>query len=317
MKRFPYGCAIAMLLIAPSSSFGVEDSTAGVDPRYIPNLNVSIRSWDPANVQATYRQYSSGSCSNGGAVGIGIGGAHGFSATVRCLPTRNRIIAEVAIEPNESNQNLVASKSEQDVSDMRADFIEVTESDDGRVYFLIVEPEMIEVRPPRRFSVDELSPFDWDFSQSPVVLNDSLYVGRLGMSGGSLVGMTIAGVDDLEFSLHEIRNAEPIGSLQSGTLTIKSDAYQITVSGVRNGSRKQILEGPYKVWVRSTGNEVSGEEYQRQMASQMKVLQGMKDNGDARITDDVVSKFRGFVEQNRPLLIGSSAREVADDDLVK
>jgi hypothetical protein len=268
-------------------------------------------------VKATYRQHSSGSCSYGGTVGIGVGGPNGFNAEIQCLPTNDRIAAAFSIEPSKENAVTKPSESEVDVSDMRPDFIEVAKGDDGRVYFLIVEPEMVKLRPPRALTVDDLSPFDWDFPQSPVVLNDNIYVGSIRMGGGSLIGVTIAGVADLEFSLREIKNAEPIGTLQSGRLTIKYGDHQIVISGVRNGADKRTLEGPYKVWVRSTDTDVSGDKYKLQMAEQVKVIQARKDKGDMMITDDIIEQFKAFVDDNRPMLIGSSSREVQAHDLVE
>ncbi|TWT66695.1 hypothetical protein CA85_27920 [Allorhodopirellula solitaria] len=317
VKRFSSLIAGLTVLVTSSSVVLAEDSVANKDPSYFPTLKVAIRSWDPEDVKATYRQHSSGSCSYGGTVGIGVGGTSGFNAEIQCLPTNERIAAAVSIEPSKANAGAKASKSEVDVSDMRPDFIEVTKTGDGRVYFLIIAPEMVKIQLPKAFTVDDLSPFDWDFPQSPVVLNDNIYVGRVGMGGGSLIGVTIAGVADLEFSLREIKNSKPIGTLQSGTLTIKYGDDQITISGVLNGADKKTLEGPYKIWVRSTDADVTGDEYRRQMTEQVKVIQEMKDKGDVTITDDIIKQFKSFVDDNRPMLIGSSSREVQDRDLVK
>lgn len=317
MKRFRILILGFAALVTSHAVVSAEESVANKDPIYFPKLKVAIRSWDPENVKATYRQHSSGSCSYGGTVGIGVGGTGGFNAEIQCLPTNDQIAAAVSIEPYKGNANTKPSKSEVDVSDMRPDFIEVAKTEDGRVYFLIIEPEMVKLQSPKVFTVDDLSPFDWDFPQSPVVLNDNLYVGRVGMGGGSLVGITIAGVADLEFSLREIKSSKPIGTLQSGRLTINYGDDQIVISGVRNGAEKRTLQGPYKVWVRSTGVNVSGEDYKRQMAEQVKVIQEMKYKGDVTISKDIIKQFKAFVDDNRPMLIGSTAREVRDRDLVQ
>ena len=305
----------AALLITPLTTTAVETPTK--DPIYYPQLRIEIRSWKPDDVVHSYRKHSSGKCSNGGTVGIGIGGKNGFSADVRCVPDRDRIAAEISFRPSASNTAMKQSKSEVDISDMRPKFIEVSKDDDGRVYLLVVEPEMIEVQPPKDFTVEDLSVFDWEFPQSPVVLNDETYVGRVGMGGGSLVGITIAGVSDLEFSLRKIKDAKPIGVLQSGTLTIKTDDDQIVISGILNGANKQILQGPFKVWVRSTEVSVSGPQYNEQMAAQLETIRKRKEEGDTSITDEILSRFQGFVEEGRPLLLGSSARDVRENDLAK
>ena len=281
------------------------------------NLRVGIRSWKPGNALATHRKYSSGSCSNGGTVGIGTVGNSGFNADIRCIPDRDRIAAEVAIRPANSNKTLVASKSVVDMSDMRPKFMEVTKDDDGRVYFLVIEPEIIEAKLPRAFTTKELSPFDWDFPQSPVILNDDVYLGRIGMSGGSLAGITIAGVADLQFSLRKLKDAKPIGLLQGGTLTITLEDAVIVISGVRNGANKQTLEGPYKVWVRSTGEDVLNDQYRHLMKTTLEAIKKRRTEGDIVITDEVIERFKGFVEEGRPMLMGSSASDVCDKDLTK
>lgn len=317
MRKFINLLGLLTFLTTPFSSVAAEEPAASKNSSYYPNLKVAVRSWDPENVRATYRQHSSGSCGYGGTVGIGVGGIYGFNAEIQCLPTNHRIAAAVSIEPSNKNATTKASKFEVDVSDMRSDFIEVAKGDDGRIYFLIVEPEMVKLQLPKAFTVGELSPFDWDFPLCPVVLNDNIYVGQVGMAGGSLIGITIAGVADLEFSLREIKNSEPVGTLQSGRLTISYGGEQIVISGVRNGADKRTLEGPYKVWVRATDSDVTGDEYKRQMAEQIKVIQAMKDKGDVTITDDIIEQFKAFVDDNRPMLIGSSSREVQARDLVE
>ncbi|MEM9659203.1 MAG: hypothetical protein AAF961_12660, partial [Planctomycetota bacterium] len=75
----------------------------GADVYRYPNLRLAIRSWHPSDPVQTHRRHSSGSCSHGGAVGLGVGGKNGFRVDVRCLPGNERIIAEVAIEPAKSN----------------------------------------------------------------------------------------------------------------------------------------------------------------------------------------------------------------------
>lgn len=280
-------------------------------------LRAEVRSWIPGDTLETYRKHSLGTCSNGGVVGIGAFVENGFEGEIRCVPDRDRIAAELSIRPTKSNQTLKPSTSVVEMSDLRPKFIEVTKDEDGRVYVLSISPEIVEIKPPKAFTVEDISPFDWDFPQCPVVLNDEIYVGRIGMSGGSLAGISIAGVADLKFSLKHLKNAEPIGVLQNGMLTIEMEGTVIAISGVRNGGNKQTLPGPYTVWVRSTAENVSGTEYKRMMALKLETLQKRKSEGDVSISDDVIERVKSFVEQGRPMLVGSSARDVRDADLAK
>ena len=307
--------ATAVSLVVVQSVVAAESSEGAADAYRYSNLKIAIRSWNPNDPVQTHRQHSSGSCSHGGAVGVGVGGENGFHANVRCLPGKDRIAAEVKIEPSRSNTTTKSNQSEIDLSDMRSDFIEVSKDDDGSVYFLIIEPEVVEAKKPTKFNVEELAPYDWNFPFSPVVLNDEVYVGRIGMSGGSLAGIEIAGVANLEFSLLPLTDAKPIGRLQSGILTIKTDEYEVAVSGVRNGAAKETREGPFKVWVRQLESSSTSDELQSHFRDQLQELKKRQKDGDIAITDEVIERIQRFVATGRPMLLGSSARDVRKEEI--
>jgi len=307
---------IGALAIGLVHSLGAEEPSVANEGVYrYPNLRIAVQSWIPGDVVQSYRSHSSGSCSHGGTVGVGVGGKNGFNASVRCLPKQNRIVAEVSIEPMESNKSLTQTTTEVDLSDMHSDFTEVTQDDDGRVYFLILRPEVVEAKGPATFSVDKLAPFDWDFADSPVILDDEIFVGRIGMSGGSLAGINIAGVTNLEFSLRPLKSAEPIGMLQNGTLTIKLDSHTIAISGIRNGADKIALDGPFKVWVRILDNGGNIQEVQDAFRQQLELLEKRRADGDVSITDDVMARIKRFIKEGGPMLLGSNARDVRKDEL--
>ena len=170
-----------------------EPIVSGDAYRYF-NLKPSIRSWNPADPIQSHKQHSKGTCSHGGTVGIGVGGKNGFSVEVRCLTGNQKVTAVVKLEPAESNKTLKASTTEVDLSDLHPDYIEVAKDDDGRIYFLIIEPEIVETKLPTQFKIEHLAIYDWDFPSSPVILDGEIYVGRVGMSGGSLVGIALGEV---------------------------------------------------------------------------------------------------------------------------
>ncbi len=294
-----------------------EPADVGNGAYRYPNLQVAIQSWIPGDAIQSYRSHSSGSCSHGGTVGLGVGGKGGFGANVRCLTKQNRIASEFSIEPYESNKSLKPSTTEVDLSDLQSDLIEVTKDDDGRVYFLSLRPELVEVKLPATFSVDKLAPFDWDFANSPVVLDDEFYVGRIGMSGGSMAGISIVGVTNIEFSLRPLKSAEPIGMLQNGMLTIKLENNTIDISGVRNGADKVTLEGPFKVWVKILDDGGNIQEVQDAFRQQLELLEKRRADGDASITDDVLARIEHFIKEGRPMLLGSNARDVRKDELME
>ncbi len=307
---------VGALTIGLVHSLRAEELSGANDGVYrYPNLQVVIQSWIPGDVVQSYRLHSSGSCSHGGTVGVGVGGKNGFNVSVRCLPKQNRIIAEVSIEAMETNKSLKPRTTEVDLSDMHSDFTEVTKDDDGRVYFLILRPEVVEAKLPATFSIEKLAPFDWDFDNSPVILDDEVFVGRIGMNGGSLAGISIAGVTNMEFSLRPLKSAEPIGILQNGTLTIKLDSHTIAISGIRNGADKITLDGPFKVWVKILDNGGNIQEVQDAFRQQLELLEKRRADGDGSITDDVIARIKRFINEGRPMLLGSNARDVRKDEL--
>ncbi|MCA9050774.1 MAG: hypothetical protein KDA89_18675, partial [Planctomycetaceae bacterium] len=279
------------------------------------SLQASIRSWNPADPIHSHKQHSRGMCSPGGTIGIGVGGKNGFSVEVRCLPGDRSMAAVIKLEPSESNRTLDASTTEVDLSDLHSDYISVAEDDDGRKYFLIIEPEILETRLPTQFKAEALAIYDWDFPSSPVIVDDEVYVGRVGMSGGPVVGIDIAGIAGIEFSLLPLKDGTPTGTLQGGTLTIGTDDHVVMISGVRNGAAKQTLDGPHKVWVRNTAGSNSAEEMKTLLREQLQLIEKRKADGDASITDDVIARVRGFIESGRPMLLGSHARSVRQGDL--
>lgn len=309
-------CVLTFALSTCSTRCEAADDSVKPDDVYrYANLQVSIRSWNPDNPIQTHKRHSSGSCSHGGTVGLGVGGENGVSVEVRCLPGRESIIADIKVEPYESNVTTKPSQNEIELSDLRNKFIEVSKDENGRVYFLVIQPEIVEAKLPAQFDVEVLAPYDWDFPSSPVILNDETFVGRVGMSGGTLVGIEIAGIANLEFSLLPLKDAKPIGTLQGGNLTIKTDDNVIVISGVRNGTAKDVLEGPFKVWVRQLKSSSTKKELQDAFSEQLRTLEKRQAEGDLSITNDVIDRIKSYIKTGRPMLLGSSARDVRKNEL--
>jgi hypothetical protein len=315
MNRLAVYVIAAVICVTTTGKVRAEEpKVPGNAYKYL-NLQASIQSWNPADPIDSHKLHSKGSCSHNGAVGIGVGGKNGFSVEVRCLSSKQKMAAMVELVPAESNKKLTASTIDVDLSDLRPDYMEVTKDDDGRIYFLIIEPTIVEAKLPSQFKVEDLAIYDWDFSSSPVILDDEIYVGRVGMSGGPVVGIEIAGIASLEFSLLPLKEASAIGTLQEGTLTIKIDDHAVMISGVRNGAAKLTLEGPYKVWVRKITSSGSVEEMKSLFREQLQIIEKRKVDGDLLITDDVITRLKGFLESGRPILLGSRARSIQKGDL--
>ncbi len=308
---------VAGFLLSQVPTAVAEDTTKSDSIYRYQDLKVAIRSWHPEDPVRTHKSHSSGSCSHGGSVGLGVGGKHGFSVETSCASGRDRIIATIELTPSRGNKTVKPRQAKIDLSDMRTHIEKVSTGKDGRVYFLVIRPEIIEGKLATKFTIEKLAPYDWAFMSSPVVLNDEVYIGQVGMSGGSLAGIDIAGVANYEFSLLPLRGADPIGVLQDGRLTITTDETEIAISGVRNGASREKLDGPFKVWVREVKGSHSLDEIQNMVRQQLSALEKKKADGDASITDAVIARVKRFIDTGRPLLLGSHARDVREDELDK
>ena len=194
--------------------------------------------------------------------------------------------------------------------------VTIAEDGDGRTYRLKIRPEISETKLAHKFDVASLQLEAFDFTRSPVILNDEHYVGQLGMSGGTLSGIEIAGVASIEFSLFQLKDAKPLGTLKDGALFIKNGEQTVLIAGVQNGAQPQTLTGgPYKVWVRWKAPSLLLSETQKKIATQIQILKKRQANGETNITDDAIARLQAFADSGRPMLFGSFARSVRKDEI--
>lgn len=147
----------------------------------------------------------------------------------------------------------------------------------------------MEAKLPTQFKAEDLAIYDWDFPQSPVILDDEIYVGRVGMSGGPVVGIEIAGIASLEFSLLPLKEATPSGTLYGGTLAIKIDDHAVVISGVALELQNKRWTGRTKFGCRKIEGSGSAEEMKNLFREQLQVIEERKADGDLSITDDVIA----------------------------
>jgi hypothetical protein len=84
-----------------------------------------------------------------------------------------------------------------------------------------------------------------------------------------------------------------------------------------HGAAKETLEGPYKVWVRQLESSGTTQEVQDAFSEQLQLLEKRQADGDSSITDDVINRIKDFIKTGRPMLLGSSARDVSDKELTE
>ena len=318
MKRF----TMSFVLLAVFTSFLMfcgEKEAEATEPVYrYPMLHVTLESWQADDPVQTYSKHGSGTCSVGSTTGVGVGGKGNFNVNVTARSKDKVLKAEVNVDVGEGETSAKPMKMTVLLKQMQTAELTLAEDGDGRTYRLKIRPEIMEVKPARKFDVVSLQLEAFDFTQSPVILNDEHYVGQIGMSGGTLSGIEIAGVANIEFSLFPLKDAKPLGTLQDGSLFIKNGEQTVLIAGVRNGTQpKTLTGGPYQVWVRWNEPKLSLSETQKKVAEQIKLLRQRQADGETNITDDAIVRLQAFADSGRPMLFGSFARSVRKDELEK
>ena len=296
---------------------GQDSETASSDAviRY-PMLHVTLESWQSDDPVQTYRKHGSGSCGIGSTTGMGVGGDRHFSVTVKCISDKKVLKAEVKVDVDKRDKTTKPMKATVLLKQMQTAEVTIAENGDGRTYRLKIRPEVVQTKPARKFDVASLRLEAFDFTQSPVILNDEYYVGQLGVSGGTLSGIEIAGVASIEFSLFPLKDAKPLGTLQNGSLLIKNGKQTVLIAGVRNGKQPRMLTGgPYKVWVRWKEPSSSLSEAQAKIAEQITRLKKRQADGETNITDEAIARLQAFADSGRPMLLGSFAHSMREEDI--
>ena len=305
-------CLIASVSCADEPAYA-EIANDNVKVYRYYNLKLSVWSWHPDNPLKSFRQHTTGNTSNGAEVGLGGGN---FTVKVRSVPDAEGISAKVKMTPDAKNKNVKPLDVEIKLPDLEERTLELAKDDDGRIYRLTIRPEIVEAKLPRKFDVDELELTGFDFNYSPVILNDRTYLGQIGMSGGTLSGVEIAGVANIEFSLLPLKDAEPLGTLSNGKLEIVKGKTTIMISGVRNGAKPQILDdGPYQVWVRWLEPSMPQAETQELIREQLKVFKQLRADGNLAVTPEIIQRLEEYAESGSPMVLGSHARDVRQEEL--
>jgi len=214
------------------------------------SLHIDLFSVDPNQPLDSYRFHGGGNSGDGGTVGLAyLDNRVNFTSANR----KGRFIVNVDIIPMKQNSDTEADSFEVDFTDMKARSFELAKNEEGRIYMLNLTPsvKIIDNRPKR--ADDTSFQFSrWILSDSMVIFNDSVYVGKLGCSGGPLAYVSYPGLAKVEFALEPFRGAKRLGTLGGGRIQIRSeDGQTLDIYGVKNGLHEmQLPGGPYEVWVR-------------------------------------------------------------------
>jgi len=242
-------CLITIQATTCFASLATEDE---VYKHY--SLEINLFSVNPNQPLDSYKFHGSGSAGEGGAVGLAYADkSKYFRVNVAVTNRKDRFIANVDIVPGKQNADIEADFFEVDFTDMKPRSFELTKNEGGSVCILNLTPsiKIVDNRPKR--ADDTSFKFSrWALSNSMVIFNDSMYVGKTGCCGGPLAYVSYPGLAKVEFALEPFRAAKPLGTLKDGRIQIRSeDGQSLDIYGVKNGVHAiQLPGGPYQVWVR-------------------------------------------------------------------
>lgn len=217
-------------------------------------VDINFFSMDPTQPLDSYRWNGAGNASSSGRVGLGCSDdIRSFRIDVSCKNIKDHFVVNVSVTPGKNDSVTKEDSFDVDFTDLKPRSFELAKNDDGRVYMLNLTPgiAVVDNRPKR--ADDTAFKFGrWSLHDSMVIFNDSVYAGKLGVSGGPLAYVSYPGVAKVEFALEPFRGAKRLGTLKDGKIQIRSeDGQSLDIYGVKNGvHRIQLPGGPYEVWVR-------------------------------------------------------------------
>jgi hypothetical protein len=180
-----------------------------------------------------------------------------FSVDIKPLEEKGRFFVDVAINPLGKTNLIKPRKERLAMSDLKPVSLELVKNEQKkRVYKLNLTPSIKRIDHTRRkIDADTLHLERWHFDRSKVIVDNWRYAGTLTASGMSLAFVDICGYARIEFGLQPFRDAQLLGSLRDGTLTIQKpgglNRQTVVIDNVKMGTPAMTIPGgPYAVWVR-------------------------------------------------------------------
>jgi hypothetical protein len=233
-------------------------------------VDASVASYSPGGGIESY-EMRGGMTSAHASLGLGFQvGEISASVDIRPRMDKGRFMVEIDVHPANATDTLEFEKLELDLTDVKPTAVQLATDDSGRVYQLNLTPSVrVTDRTPRPLDVGKLQLQNWRFPNSPVLVNDAMYVGQISCAQSPVAILGISGVASVEFALEEMTNSAPWGVLQDGVVTIThpEEHTTIQISNVSNGGQHAMTlpGGPYQVWVRWTAPEYTPEKYRETM----------------------------------------------------
>jgi hypothetical protein len=218
-------------------------------------INAALLSYLPGQQLDSYKSPGGGTAQAGSSLGLGMS-IKNTPLMVRMHPVvkAGRFLVTVEIEPEAAKKALAFETQTRDLTDLKPIAIQISAAENDRVYQLNIIPSVqISDFTPKPLKVADLQLQNWRFPDSPIHVNDSIYVGRLSCAQSPVAFVDISGVANIKFSLYHLKGAKPWGALKEGVVTIKNpdEHTTIEIANVQNGGphSMNLPGGPYQVWV--------------------------------------------------------------------
>ena len=237
----------------PTNCLGLWSTEDKIDKHYA--VDIHLFSVDLTRPMDSYRSHGGANVGSGGSTfGFGCSdNVRHFRIKISGKNVKGRFVVNVSVAPDKRDSATKKDSFDVDFTDLQARSFELAKNEDGRVYMLNLTPGIAVVdNRPKRADSTAFKLSRWAFRNSVVVLNDSVYAGRLGLTGGPLAFVSYPGFAKVEFALEPFRGAKRMGTLKEGKIQIRSeDGQSLDIYGVKNGVHQiELPGGPYEVWVR-------------------------------------------------------------------
>lgn len=244
--------SVLTVVCLTTACFGLPLTGGNIHKYYA--VDIDLFSIDMTRPLDSYRWHGAGNAGSGGMVSLGCSDdTRNFRIDVSGKKVKDRFTVNVSVKPNKNDSATKKDSFDVDFTDLKPRSFELAKNDDGRVYMLNLAPgiAVVDNRPKR--ADDTTFRFSrWSLNNAMVILNDSVYAGKLGVSGGPLAYISYPGFAKVEFALEPFRGAKRLGTLKDGRIQIRlEDGQSVDIYGVKNGiHRIELPGGPYEVWVR-------------------------------------------------------------------
>lgn len=274
---------VSLGCLAFATVVGGEEPQPSVMQFY--TVSTSLVSYMPGDGLGTYREHGRSSTSTGGTVSLGAS-IDGVSHNVSTTPKQrdDKLLVEVETYIDKESRT-----TEFDLSDLKPMTIDLSVAKDGRRYHVTFTPQVQTLDATAKSLTEEVGLFsNWQFREAPVIVDDAIYVGRLG-GGGDIATFEISDIGSIEISLHEMEGWKQWGTLKDGIVTIirPDDRTGIEILNAQNGPSNAPLTlpgGPYRVWVRWEEAMKSEEVWKFARTNRETMIKNGLDPNDVRVS---------------------------------